>query len=155
MKTHIVHSVSTFVATACYSGYAPFASGTVGSFFGILLFWFVPLFEKEIFQVVAILVFFVAGISASTIVSRAINDSDPSIVVIDEVVGMWISCAFLPKEFWIYCASFFLFRLFDILKPFPARSLERLRDGWGIMLDDVAAGIYANILLQIIIYFVR
>ncbi|MBM4166404.1 MAG: phosphatidylglycerophosphatase A [Ignavibacteria bacterium] len=154
IKTNIVHTVSTFVATVCYCGYIPFASGTLGSFVGILFFWFVPVFEKEPFQLASILVLFFVGVYTSAIVSKANNDSDPSIVVIDEVVGMWISCAFLPKELWIVIASFFLFRLFDILKPFPARSLEHLRNGWGIMLDDVAAGMYSNIVLRIIIFFV-
>jgi phosphatidylglycerophosphatase A len=70
---------------------------------------------------------------------------DPSVVVIDEVVGMWISLILLPKTIAATVMAFLLFRLFDILKPPPARQSERFRNGWGIMTDDVVAGVYANL----------
>jgi phosphatidylglycerophosphatase A len=83
----------------------------------------------------------------------ASGNSDPSEVVIDEVMGMAVTLAFMPltaKAIWI---GFFLFRLFDILKPFPARHSENLPGGWGIVMDDVVAGIYANVSLRIILSF--
>ena len=74
---------------------------------------------------------------------------DPSIVTIDEVLGIWISLLLLQKSFIIITAAFFLFRAFDIFKPWPARVFDRKQGGWNIMLDDVVAGLYTNIVLQI------
>ena len=76
---------------------------------------------------------------------------DPQIVVIDEIVGMWISLIILPKTIWIVLLAFFFFRVYDTIKPPPARSLEHLKHGLGIMLDDVAAGVYANISVRVIL----
>ena len=73
--------------------------------------------------------------------------SDPGPVVIDELVGYLVSVAFLPHSIWIAVAGFFLFRAFDIVKPPPARRLERLPGGWGIVLDDVAAGVYCQLVM--------
>lgn len=72
---------------------------------------------------------------------------DPGPVVIDELVGYLVSVAFLPHSIWIAVAGFFLFRAFDIVKPPPARRLERLPGGWGIVLDDVSAGVYCQLIL--------
>ncbi len=77
--------------------------------------------------------------------------NDPSIVVIDEIVGMWISLFMLPKNILVGTMAFLLFRVYDIIKPPPARKLEHQNKGWGIMLDDVAAGIYANVTMRILI----
>ena len=74
---------------------------------------------------------------------------DPAEVTIDEVVGMWISLFLLPKKIFIVIAAFFVFRFFDIIKPFPARKFDKMHGGFGIMMDDVIAGIYTNIILQI------
>lgn len=72
--------------------------------------------------------------------------ADPSIVVIDEIVGMWITLLFLPKTIPVMVIGFIAFRAMDIIKPQPARAMEPIPNGWGIMLDDVVAGIYANVL---------
>ena len=76
---------------------------------------------------------------------------DPSEVTIDEVVGMWISLFLLPKKIFVVIAAFFLFRIFDIIKPFPARKFDDMHGGFGIMMDDVIAGMYTNIILQLAI----
>jgi phosphatidylglycerophosphatase A len=92
----------------------------------------------------------IVGVAASTIVARESGVEDPSHVVIDEVAGQAIALAQAPVFGWKYAvASFILFRAFDILKPPPVRQLERLPGGWGIMMDDVAAGVLVLILLQI------
>jgi len=83
------------------------------------------------------------GVPASTIVARQSGRKDPQFVVIDEVAGVWIALLFCPPD-WIHgLICLILFRLFDITKPFPVRQLERLPVGWGIVFDDVAAGLYA------------
>ena len=74
---------------------------------------------------------------------------DPSQVVVDEMVGFWIALFALPRSLILVAIGFFLFRFFDIWKPFPIRRTERLREGWGIMVDDALAGIYTNVLLQL------
>ena len=90
------------------------------------------------------------GIPASTIVARESGVEDPGHVVIDEVAGQAIALAYAAAFNWKYAlAAFILFRAFDIIKPPPVRQLERLREGWGIMMDDVAAGLLALILLQV------
>ena len=79
--------------------------------------------------------------------------TDPSFVVIDEVAGQLITLFLLPFSWKILIAGFILFRVFDVIKPFPARRAEKLHGGWGIMMDDVLAGLYGNILLQLTHYF--
>jgi phosphatidylglycerophosphatase A len=83
------------------------------------------------------------GVPASTIVARQSGRKDPQFVVIDEVAGVWIALLFCPPDFVHGLICLILFRLFDITKPFPVRQLERLPEGWGIVFDDIAAGLYA------------
>ncbi len=91
----------------------------------------------------AIAVALVLGVPAATIVARESGLHDPGFVVIDEVAGQWIALLFCPADWGHAIVALVLFRLFDILKPPPARQLERLPAGWGIVFDDVAAGLYA------------
>jgi phosphatidylglycerophosphatase A len=93
------------------------------------------------------------GIPAATAVSRAHASKDPQFVVIDEVAGQWITFLLAPVAWKTLLAGFILFRGFDIVKPPPVRQLERLPEGTGIVLDDVAAGIYALIVMQLLLHF--
>jgi len=90
------------------------------------------------------------GIPAGTIVARETGREDPSFVVIDEVAGQWIALLACPTDWKHALLALLLFRGFDIVKPSPARQLERLPGGWGIMLDDVAAGLYALAVVQVL-----
>jgi len=141
-----------FFATGFYSGYVPFAPGTAGSAVGLLIYW-IPGFENHIILLSSIVVMFFVGVFVSGIMERSYGN-DPPIVVIDEVVGMWITLLFLPKSIILSVGGFLLFRIFDIIKPPPARNLESLKKGWGIMLDDVMAGIYGNLVLQVLVKFI-
>jgi phosphatidylglycerophosphatase A len=96
---------------------------------------------------------FFLGVAASSFCVRAFGQKDPSRVVIDEVVGFMITMFCIPCTFRTVLLGFFIFRLADIIKPFPARRSEKLPSGWGIMMDDVWAGVYGNILLRIIWHF--
>src|SRR5438874_10346140 len=139
--------LSIVVATGLGSGYAPIAPGTAGSAVGLLLFW--PLqTQPAVIQVAAVAILFVVGVVASARVARGLGIEDPGIVVVDEVVGMWTSLLLLPFTPLTAAAGFVLFRILDVFKPYPARQLEALPGGWGIMCDDVMAGIYANLLLR-------
>jgi phosphatidylglycerophosphatase A len=139
--------VSIAIATGLGSGYSPFAPGTAGSAVGLLLFW--PLHKAPaMIQVAAVAILFLVGVAASTRVARGLGIEDPGIVVVDEVVGMWTSLLFLPFTPATAIAGFVLFRIMDVFKPYPARQFESLPGGWGIMADDLMAGIYANLLLR-------
>ena len=139
--------LSTAIATALWSGYFPIAPGTVGSAVGLVLFWPMARLSPAV-QATVIAIGFLAGVVAATRVARGVGIEDPGIVVWDEVVGMWTSLAFLPFTPTDAIAGFFLFRILDVFKPWPARQLESLHGGWGIMSDDLMAGIYANLLLR-------
>jgi phosphatidylglycerophosphatase A len=141
---------SRLIATGIFSGYSPVAPGTAGSIVAIL-FYLIPSFESPLIISSAIFIFFFIGAYVSSIMEKSFGE-DPPIVVIDEVVGMWITLAFLPKTILITSIGFLFFRFYDIFKPPPCRQLESLKGGWGIMLDDVMAGIYANLTIQIIMF---
>jgi phosphatidylglycerophosphatase A len=132
-----------FVATGGFSGYAGIVPGTVGSLVGLLLY--LPFTASPILvRIVAAVALFFLGVFASTRTAEIWRIKDPHPVVIDEVVGMWIALLFVAHGVVYFIAAFLLFRLFDIIKPFPARQAELLKGGWGIMLDDVFAAIYAG-----------
>jgi phosphatidylglycerophosphatase A len=134
-------------ASGLYTGYVPAASGTLGSALAVA-FYFIPGFESPLILGLVLLLVFGLGIKASAIMEKRYGH-DPAEVTIDEVVGMWITLFFLPKTILVVLAAFFVFRFFDIIKPFPARELDTMHGGFGIMMDDVVSGIYANITMQI------
>jgi phosphatidylglycerophosphatase A len=134
-------------ASGLFSGYSPVASGTVGSAVG-LAFYYIPGFENPSLLLPLCLLVLILGIWASTAMER-VYGHDPSEVTIDEVLGMWISLLFLPKKILIAVVAFFVFRILDIVKPYPARRFDNLKGGSGIMLDDVVSAIYTNLLLQL------
>jgi phosphatidylglycerophosphatase A len=142
--------LAKLICTFFFAGYFPFAPGTFGSLITLLIIWFfIPSFFCILLPVTLGL-FFISVWSATK--GEEIFGEDGRQIVIDEVVGMAISLLFVPKEIKWYVLAFFLFRLFDIIKLPPARGAEKLKGGWGVTLDDVAAGIYANVSLHIIYY---
>lgn len=153
----IIHSMSRvlgalarLLATGFGSGYSPLAPGTAGSAVGLLLFW--PLAALPVpWQIASCVGVFVLGAYASTRLARELGQKDPSLAVVDEIVGMWVTLVGLPFGPATALLGFLLFRLLDVVKPWPARDLERLPDGWGIMADDVAAGVYAHLALRVVL----
>jgi phosphatidylglycerophosphatase A len=144
----LADACATFLATGFGSGYLPVAPGTAGSLVGLALFW--PMAGLPFGWIAAATaVVFLLGVASATSVARQVGLEDPGLVVVDEIVGMWISLFFVPFTPVNILAAFLLFRFMDIVKPYPARDLEHLREGWGIMADDVMAGIYANLALQV------
>jgi phosphatidylglycerophosphatase A len=142
--------VATVVATGFGAGYSPIAPGTAGSLVGLVLFW--PLRGvPAAFQVAVVGAVFLAGAAAGARVARSVGVEDPGIVVVDEVVGMWTSLLFLPFTLGTAAVAFVLFRILDVIKPYPARDLEDLPGGWGIMSDDLMAGVYANLALRAVL----
>ena len=141
--------LATALATGFGSGYSPLAPGTAGTVVGLVLFLPLSLLPP-LGQLVATALTFVLGLLVSTHVSRRLSLKDPGIVVIDEIVGMWVSLLFLPLTAAAVGLAFLLFRLLDMIKPYPARQFEALPEGLGIMADDLMAGIYVNLVLRVI-----
>ena len=140
--------IARAIATGLGSGYSPIAPGTAGSAVGLLLFW--PLARLHAFAQVAItLALVMAGIAAASHVARRLGIEDPGVVVVDEVAGMWVTLLFLPVTPFTAAVGFVAFRAMDVFKPYPARQLEHLHGGWGIMADDLMAAVYANLLVRI------
>ncbi len=139
-----------FLATGFYSGYSPIAPGTAGTLAGLVVYA-IPSFEQPTTLGLAIIVGLLFGIFAGTKMED-IYGHDPSVVVIDEIVGMWISLLFLPKTFLVVLGSFIIFRILDISKPQPARAFQKKGGGFSIMMDDVVAGVYTNLIMQLSIF---
>jgi phosphatidylglycerophosphatase A len=143
--------IPRFIATGFFVGYAPFAPGTVGSLLGLFLYWIIPK-SDSIFSIFGIILLFIIGAWAATKVERQAG-RDASIIVIDEIVGMWITLIFFEKSFKWLAVGFVLFRFFDIIKLYPAKLSEQLPNGWGVMMDDVVAGIYSALALRLVFLF--
>ena len=129
-----------FVATFFYLGKLPFAPGSWGSLGALVLWFFLPLSYS--IHLAVILILFILGVYSSNKVAENLDDHDPSEVVIDEAVGMGVSLFMLPHSLGLYFLSFVLFRFFDIFKPSFIYSIQNLPGGWGIMLDDILAGLF-------------
>jgi len=134
------------LASVFGAGYAPVASGTVGSFVTVVAIWLLPLTPLRI--AVALVVVVLVGIWAGSRVERVLGKKDPGVIVIDEVAGMLLSLILLPRTIPVLITAFLLFRLFDIWKPFPARESQALTGGVGVMVDDLIAGFYTLILIM-------
>jgi len=140
------------MATAGYCGYFPIAPGTVGSAAGLVVYLLVWWSGSPLVEAGLIVALFAAGVWAGTTAERFFGGIDPGPIVIDEVAGMLITLAFIPVGWSGALAGFVLFRIFDVFKPWPARSLERLHGGLGVMADDAMAAIYANLSLRVLMW---
>jgi phosphatidylglycerophosphatase A len=137
------------MATAGGVGFFPVAPGTAGSLAALLLYAPLRAWASHPLFLVVIALVVAAGVWASDRVEREWGTTDPGPVVIDEVLGMWMSLVWLPLSWAGVGVAFLLFRIFDIVKPYPARRAEAAPGGWGIMLDDAVAGLYANAVLRL------
>ncbi|MEX2262522.1 MAG: phosphatidylglycerophosphatase A [Bryobacteraceae bacterium] len=151
MKT----KVAVLIATWFGCGYSPVAPGTAGALAALLIAW--PLADltgwHPLWLAVVSLAAMPVSVWASTITARKMARKDPGVVVVDEVLGQWMAlsgAAVLSARAWVL--AFLLFRLFDIWKPWPIRRLEALPEGWGIVADDIAAGIYAALALTLVLW---
>lgn len=138
-----------FLAYGFGTGLAPFAPGTFGSLIGVALFWFMaPLGAGTYAGIVIVL--FVAGIFICGQTARDFGELDPGFIVFDEVVGFMVAMYLMPREWRWIAAGFIIYRIFDIWKPIPIHIVEeKLTLGTAIMADDVIAGIYTLLVLQI------
>jgi phosphatidylglycerophosphatase A len=130
-------------------GYLKCIPGTFGGIIGFLL-WMLFAPNRYVFQVFLLVVIFIVSVLFSSIAEIIYNKKDDQRIVIDEVAGSWFSVAFLPKTLIVLSVGLLLFRVFDIGKPLFVKKLQKLKCGFGITLDDIAAGILVNVILQII-----
>lgn len=144
------------LATSLGSGYSPFAPGTAGAIVGCIILWFLN--KYQLVSTTENIFYFIGLITIVTLIGVFVTNQleeewgkDPSKVVIDETIGLWITMIFIPFTWLNLLLAFILFRFFDIAKPLGIRKMENIKGGWGVMLDDVLAGIYSNIALQLIV----
>lgn len=128
-------------------GLAPVAPATVASFAAMALYYILPVSQDSIILYLMVGVGFVLGVWATGTLSTA-GRPDPSLAVMDEVIGMWATCLLLPKSIPWLAAAFICFRILDVVKPWPINRLERLPGGLGIMADDLAAGLLGALILN-------
>ena len=142
-------AVILFMAQGAYSGRFPVAPGTAGTLVGMLLYLGIKGLPTSVYASLCVLIF-VIGIWLAGRAETLLGRTDHPSIVIDEIAGLLVSLAFLPSTWPVVIAAFVLFRTFDIAKPFPLKRLQNLHGGAGVMLDDIGAGIYTNIILQIV-----
>ena len=138
------------LATGFGVGYSPVAPGTLGTLIAIPVYYFLSNISSPIYEI-TLIGFFFLSVWISENAEIFFGKKDDQRIVIDEMMGFLITMLWVPKVTHFIVIGFFLFRLFDILKPFPIRRLERgLKGGFGVVLDDVMAGVYANIILHLV-----
>lgn len=147
----VFRSSSNFIALGFGSGLSPFAPGTAGTLAAIP-FYLLLLQLPSLLYLSALLIAFMVGVRVCERAAKSLNVHDHPGIVWDEMLGLWIALYSIPFSWGAVLLGFLLFRLFDIVKPWPIRSIDRkIGGGIGIMLDDVVAGVFANILLNILL----
>lgn len=145
-------ALAVTIGTCGWVGYVPIAPGTAGSLVALPLWVAMRVWGGPGAEAAVLLIVVGIGIWASSASERHFGKTDPGTVVIDEVAGMLLTLFWLPLNTVGVAIAFFAFRLFDIIKPFPARSAERLHGGLGIMADDLVAGVYAYLTVRLLMW---
>ena len=141
-----------FVATGFFIGTVPFAPGTFGTLIGLPVCFLLSRLNF-LQSVICILVFIPFAIKIASAAEKILKQKDPGQIVIDEIAGLMVTFAGLPFDLKTVLAGFIIFRVLDILKPFPIRNLEkRVAGGSGVVLDDVLAGVYSNLILRLVLH---
>jgi phosphatidylglycerophosphatase A len=149
VRKGVLSNIVKIFSTFFYVGYLPLIPGTFGSIAGLVLIY---LIKGNIFNYILLtLLIIIVGFLVCGRAEKLMQKNDPRYVVIDEVSGMFLSLLFIPYDLKLVIIAFVLFRILDTLKPFPAGRLERLKGSLGIMGDDLVAGLYTNIILQVVI----
>ena len=143
-----MNRLGLFIATCGYLGYVPVAPGTFGSAAGLAVFYAVRSTGSTGVELATIVVLFAIGVWSGTVAEHHFGGIDPGPVVLDEVVGMLITLALLPLNVTGVIVGFLVFRVLDVVKPWPSARFERLPGGLGVMADDGMAAIYGNLVMQ-------
>ncbi len=147
---NVLFRLQTVIGTGFFTGYSPIAPGTAGSLLTLLILWLLPDFNP-LTELIVCIILYAAGIWSASALEKEWG-KDPGRVTIDEVAGMAFALFALPKTIWIWLSAFILFRIFDIFKPGPVKTAEFLPGAYGIMADDIAAGIMANIACWVLLW---
>lgn len=145
IRKHTVKIISTFF----YLGYLPFIPGTFASIAGVLLFYLIK--DSVFMHALLTLLFIILGLLVTTEAEKIFNKKDARCIVIDEISGMLLALLFIPYDIRLIIVAFILFRILDALKPYPANKLQTMKGSIGIMGDDIVAGLYTNIILQVVL----
>lgn len=148
MNNHFI----LILATGFGVGYFPFAPGTIGTLLAIPIYVFLSEIPFPLYEITLVGFFFLA-VWISDKAGVVFGKKDDPRIVIDEIIGFFVTMLWVPKTNLSVIVGFFLFRFFDILKPPPIRLIERVRGGYGVVLDDVLAGVYGSIMLHLIMRF--
>lgn len=149
LQLRMNHFITT-LATGFGVGYSPIAPGTLGTLAAIPIYYFLSAIPFPLYEI-TLAGFFFLTLWISGQAEIVFGKKDDPRIVLDEIMGFFVTLLWIPKTTWFVLIGFFLFRVLDILKPFPIRHLERrLKGGWGVVLDDVMAGVYANAILHLI-----
>ena len=144
--------LGVFVATCGYLGYVPIAPGTFGSAAGLAVFLAVRSTGSVTVELATIVILFAIGIWSGTVAEHHFGGVDPGPIVLDEVVGMLITLALLPVTFTGAIVGFLVFRVLDVVKPWPSNGFEKLPGGLGVMADDGMAAVYGNLVMRGLIW---
>ncbi len=150
----VSRAVILFIAQGAYAGKSPVAPGTAGTLVGLLLYLGLRNSGPSFYASLTILLCIV-GTWAAGKAEIILNKKDSPSIVIDEIAGYLIALFMAPSGWGFVAAAFVLFRVFDIAKPWPLKQLQKVNGGPGVMLDDIGAGVYTNIALQIAAYLVK
>jgi phosphatidylglycerophosphatase A len=146
-----MNGLAKFIATVFGSGFCPIAPGTAASFLTALIYIFLLHGLPWPVQFLVIVALFLIGVLTASRYSAELGLRDPGCIVIDEVCGQLVALFMLPPDPVTVAAAFFLFRIFDIIKPYPIGKLEGFPRGWGIMADDVGAGLVSALVLRLVL----
>ena len=140
-----------FISTCGYLGYVPVAPGTFGSAAGLVVYAAIRWSGSPALELAVIVLLFAIGVWSSGVAEKYLGGVDPGPVVVDEVVGMLITLALLPVNITGAIVGFLLFRVLDVIKPWPANRFEALHGGLGIMADDAMAAVYGNLAMRLLV----
>jgi phosphatidylglycerophosphatase A len=143
-------SLARFIGSAVGIGYLPVAPGTFASAAAAILYFFMPILREPLWLILCIVITVVLGVWAGWMMEDDYGE-DPSQTVIDEVAGQWLALLAIPASPPAVLLAFLFFRIYDIAKPGPVDRAQRLPGGWGIMADDVLAGLFANLSLRVVL----
>lgn len=146
-----INIIEKLIGSGFYSGYVKTASGTFGSIVAVVIY-LIPGFENPSIMIFFITLLILIGVPIAR-KFELLYGEDPKEYTNDEVIGMWITLLFVPKKIWWILIAFLIWRVFDIIKPYPVRKLESVKNGWGVLLDDILAGIYSFVVIHLIIFF--
>jgi len=139
------------IGSGLFTGFITVAPGTIASL-AALIVYLIPGFDTPSILILLITLSILVGVPVAD-KFESVYGKDPKQCTIDECAGMWITLLFMPKKIWWLALAFLIWRFMDIVKPFPIKKLEKIKGGWGVMLDDILAGVYSFIAIQLIIYF--